>query len=49
MIAIEPKTLTVIHKNKNNPDYGKKITLLPEHQLNKDHLNYHITKIYEKK
>ncbi len=48
VIAVEPITLTVIHKDKNNSFFGKKITLLPEHELNDEYLSYHIAKIYEK-
>ena len=48
VIAIEPTTLTVIHKDKKNPFYGKKITLLAQHKLNNKHLKYHKTVRYEK-
>lgn len=46
-IAIDPQTLTIIHKEKNSHINGKKITLLENYQLNPEFLQYHIKEIYK--
>ena len=47
VIAIEPKTFRILHKDPENPFIGKRIELHPEHKLNEDYLEYHMENIYK--
>jgi len=47
VIALDPQTLEVIHKNNNNPFIDKKIKLKGNHKLKKEFLTYHLKNIYD--
>ncbi len=46
VIAINPNTLEIIHKNDKNFFINKKIRLHPSHILNKEYLEYHLNNIF---
>jgi predicted restriction endonuclease len=46
VLAINPKTLEIIHQNKNSEFVNKKIILNPIHKLNEEYLEYHLNEIF---
>jgi hypothetical protein len=46
VIAINPNTLEIIHKDDKNIFINKNIKLHPSHRLNKEYLEYHLNNIY---
>jgi predicted restriction endonuclease len=46
VIAIDPITFKIIHKDKENKFIEKKVFLHPSHKLNQEFLEYHIRQIF---
>ena len=46
VIAINPETLEILHKDKNNNFKNNKIILHPSHKLNKEYIKYHLNRIF---